>query len=63
MFTTFCAITQPFIKSKLLKSNTIVLALILFYETIVDKIAYIFLSCVIYTMIKNYVCIDYPACQ
>ena len=37
MFTKFGAITQPFNKSKLAKNNTIMLALILFYDTIVDK--------------------------
>ena len=39
------------------------LALIIFYETRVDTIAYIVLSCVIYTIIKNYVCIDYLDCE
>ena len=63
MYTTFGEIKQTFIKSKLLKNNTIVLALIMFYETISNRIAYRVLSCVIYTTIKNYVCIDYLACQ
>ena len=39
MFTTFGAITQPFIKSTLLKMKTRVLALILFYETRSENIA------------------------
>ena len=34
MFNTFGAITQHFIKSKMLKDKTRVLALILFYDTI-----------------------------
>ena len=65
MFTTFGEIKKPFIKAKLEKNNTSVLALIMFYETRADnpKKAYRVLSCVIYTTIKNYVCIDYLACQ
>ena len=63
MFTTFGAITQPFIKSKLLKKKTRVLSLILFYETGAKMIAYKVLSCVIYTVIKNDVCIDHLAFQ
>ena len=35
----------------------------MFYETIEDEKYYIVLSCVIYTIIKHYVCIDYLACQ
>ena len=35
----------------------------MFYETRADKIAYRLLSCVIYTIIKNYACIGYLACQ
>ena len=63
MFTTFGAITQPFVKATLLKNNTRVLSLVMFYDTIADKIAYIVLSCVIYTIIKKYFCIDYLSCQ
>ena len=63
MFTKFGEITQPFIKSKLLENNTSVLALIIFYETRSDRIFYRVLSYVIYTIIKNYVCIDYLDCQ
>ena len=59
MFTKFGEITQHFIKTTLLKNNTRVLELILFYEKIPGKIVYRVLSCVIYTIIKNYVCIDY----
>ena len=37
----------------------------MFYETRADnpKKAFRMLSCVIYIIIKNYVCIDYLACQ
>ena len=63
MFTTFGAITQPFIKIHIVKNKTRLLASILFYETRAKNIAYRVLSCVIYTIIKNYVCIDYLACQ
>ena len=47
------------------KKNTSVLALIMFHETIGKKPrkAFRLLSCVIYTIIENYVCIDYLACQ
>ena len=61
MYTRFGEITQPFIKATLAKDNTSVLALIIFYETRADnpKKALIVFSCVIYSIIKNYVCIDY----
>ena len=39
------------------------LALITFYKTGDETIIYRLLSCVIYTIIKNYVCIDYLSCQ
>ena len=65
MYTTLGEITQPFIKSTLANNNNIVLALIMLYETRADnpKKAFRLLSCVIYTIINNYVCIDYLACQ
>ena len=65
MYTTFGETTQPFIKATLAKNNTSVLALIMFYETISDntKKYFIVLVCVIYTIIKNYVYIDYLARQ
>ena len=63
MYTTFGEITQPFIKTTLSKKNTSVLELILFYETRVDNIAYRVLSFFIYNIIKNYLCLDYLACQ
>ena len=65
MYTTFGEITQPFIKSTLSKNSTSVLASIMFYEIGADNTqkAYRVLNCVIYTIIKNYVCIDYLACK
>ena len=63
MFTTFGAITQPFIKFILLKNNKRVLALIIFYEKRADNIAYRVLSCVIYNIIEYYTSIDYLSCQ
>ena len=65
MNTTFGELTQPFIKATLSKNNTIVLELIMFHETRGEKPKNNFrvLSCVIYTIIKNYVCIDYLACH
>ena len=63
MNTTFGARTQPFIKATLLKKKTRVLALIMFYDTRAENIAYRVFSCVIYSIIKNYVCIDYLAHQ
>ena len=65
MYTTFGEITQPFIKAIFLKKYTSVLALKVFYETRADKRKKSFrvLSCVIYTIIKNNVCIDYLNCQ
>ena len=65
LFTTFGEITKPFIKATLAKNNTSVLALIMFYEKRAynPKEYFKVLSCVIYTVIKNYVCIDYPDFQ
>ena len=65
MYTTFFEITQPFIKATVSKNNTSVLELIMFYDTreYNPKNSFRALMCVIYTIIKNYVCIDYIACQ
>ena len=65
MYTTFGEITQPLVKATLAKKNTSVLALIIFYETRANnpKKIYGVLSCVIYTILKHYFCIDYLACQ
>ena len=64
MYTKFGNITQPFIKTTLLKKNTSVLALILFYETIGDNPKKYFgvFSCVVFIIIKNDVCIYKLAC-
>ena len=61
--TIFGAITQTFIKYTSSKKNTSVLELVMFYETRLDNKLYRVLSCVIYTIIRNYVCIDYLAFQ
>ena len=65
MHTAFGEITQPFIKSTSENNNTSVLELIIFYETRADNPKQYFrvLSCVIYTIIKNYVCIGNLARQ
>ena len=64
MKTTFGTITQPNIRATL-SNKKIVLSLLMFYETIAynPKKYFKVLSYVIYTIIKNYVCIDYLACQ
>ena len=59
MNTKFFAITKPFIKATLLKKKGKFLSLVMFYDTRAENIAYRVLSCVIYKIIKNYVCIDY----
>ena len=52
------------LKTILTKKKTRVLALSMFYETRKHpKKAFKVLSCVIYTIIGNYVCIDYSACE
>ena len=52
-------ITQPHI-SKILTKKTKVLALLMFYETRKNtKKVFKVLSCFIYTIIRNYVCIDF----
>ena len=65
MCTTFGEITQLFIKSTLAKNITSVIALMIFYETRADNPikSYRVMSCLIYTVIKNYFCIDYLACH
>ena len=62
--TTFGPIKQPHIKAKPSKKKTRVLVLLIFYETRKNhKKAFKVLSCVIYTIINNYICIDYLACD
>ena len=59
----FDAITQPNIRTKLEKKNVRVLALLMFYETRNNpKKVFKVLSCVIYKIMSNYICIDYLAC-
>ena len=64
MYTTFGETTQPFIKNTLLKKYKIS-ALLIFHNERGEnsKKPFIFLSCAIYSIIENYVCIDYLACQ
>ena len=62
MNNTFGPITQTYIKSTSAKNNTRVLALLMFYESRNDPKKYFkVLSCVVYTIISNYACIDYLA--
>ena len=64
MNTTFGPITQTFITTTLAKNKTRVLALLMLYETRNNlKKSFKLLSCFIYTIINNYVCIDYLACE
>ena len=64
MNTTFCGIGKYNIITTLEKNNTRVLALLLFYETIKNPEKYLrVLRCVICTIISNYVCIVYLACE
>ena len=59
----FITSTQPSIRS-IFQKNTRVLALLMFYETRNNPKKYFkVLSCVIYTVISNYACIDYLACE
>ena len=53
------------IRGCLLKKNTYVMALIIIYETGGKDIRNVYrvLSCVVYTLIDNYVCIYYLLCQ
>ena len=64
METIFGAITQSHIRNILSKNITRVLALLMFYKTRnnPEKVSKV-LSCVIYTIIRNYVCNDYLACE
>ena len=47
------------------KKNTCVMALIIVYENngVNAKKVYRVLSCVIYSLIKHYVCMDYQLCE
>ena len=60
MKTTFNTSTMTNISKILLKPNKRVLALVMFFEKRKNaKKIFRVLSCVIYTIIRNYVCIDY----
>ena len=61
---TFGAITPPHISKILSKTNTRVLKLFMFYEKRKNlKKFFKVLSCIIYTIIRNYVCIGYLASE
>ena len=57
----FGTLTQPFIKNVMTKNNTCVLALIRFHNTRHTKVkkAFKVLNCFMYTIIDNFVFIDY----
>ena len=60
MKTTFYTSTMTQISKISLKTNTRVLALVMFYDNRKNtKKFFRVLSCVIYTIIRNYDCIDY----
>ena len=61
----FCISTMKTIKFFLMNKNTSLMALTTIYETFGIAIIkmYRVLSCVVYTIIDNYVCIDYLLCQ
>ena len=65
MNNTFGALTQPFIKRISSKNNTSVLQLIIFHETrwLKPNKAFRVLSCAIYTILINYLCIEYLDCK
>ena len=52
------------IKNCLMKNNTSVMALLMIYKNNGKlKTVYRVLSCVVYTLIANYVCIDFLLCE
>ena len=65
MNNTFGALTQPFIKRISSKNNTSVLQLIIFHETrwLKPNKAFRVLSCAIYAILINYLCIEYLDCK
>ena len=65
MNNTFGNVTQTFITNVMTKKNTCVLELIIFHETGHNESnkAFRVLICFIYTIVDNFVCIDYLACQ
>ena len=61
----FHSSTKSGIKSVIKKENACVISLAKFYETRTtnpEKMFRVF-SCVLYSVIENYVCIDYLGCQ
>ena len=62
---TFGTLAQTFIRNTIKKKNTCVLTLVMFCETRHKNATKYFrvLSCVIYTIIENYLCIYYLDCQ
>ena len=48
-----------------MKKNTYVIALLIIYENNgeIPKTLFRMLGCVVYSIIENYVCIDYLSCQ
>ena len=61
----FSTRTTKTIKDCLMKNNTCVMALIMINENdgYTPKTLYRVLSCVVYSLIANYFCIDYLSCQ
>ena len=61
----FYARTMKKIKDFLMRKNTCVMALIMIYENNgeIPKQLYRVLSCVVYYLIENYICIEYLLCQ
>ena len=57
--------TMKTIKNCIMKKNTSIIALIIIYENNGKdtKTVYKVLICVVYTLIENYVCIEYLSCQ
>ena len=62
---TFNEKTMETMKGCMKKKNTCVMELIMSYEIneVKPKKVYRVLSCVLYSIIENYVCIDYLSCQ
>ena len=57
--------TMKAIRYCLMNKNTYVMAIIMIYENSGKNIGKVYrvLSCVVYTLIDNYVCIDYLSCK
>ena len=61
----FGLLTQPFIKKRMTKMNTLVLEFLMLHETrsTTQKKYFRVLIYAMYTIIDNYFCIDYLACH